>query len=70
MCVCVCVCVCVSVIHRPRVVLVHARMCGSARTHAPALTVTFNVNGHFHLEMIVNINVIILERGLADIQIE
>ena len=32
----------------------------------PALTVTFNVDDHFHVEMIVNINVIILERGLAE----
>ena len=27
---------------------------------------TFNVDDHFHLEMIVNINVIILQRVLAD----
>ena len=27
---------------------------------------TFNVDDHFHLEMIVNINVIIGDRGLAD----
>ena len=61
-------------IHCPRVVLVHARMCGSARTCGsactcmPAQTLTFNVDKHFHLEMIVNINVIILERdrGLPD----
>ena len=40
----------------------------SARTRAPTLTGTFNVDDHFHLEMIVNIhvNVIILERVLAD----
>ena len=47
------VCVCVSAIRRPRVVLVHVR----ARV---------NVDDHIHLEMIVNINVIILERVLAD----
>ena len=34
--------------------------------YAPTLTMTFNVDDHFHLEMIVNINVIILERVLAD----
>ena len=34
----------------------------SARMRAPTLTVTFNVDDHFHLEMIV----IILERVLAD----
>ena len=38
----------------------------SARTRAPTLTMTFNVDDHFHLEMIVNINIIILERVLAD----
>ena len=38
----------------------------SARTRAPTLTVTFNVDDRFHLEMIVNIHVIILERVLAD----
>ena len=38
----------------------------SAHTRAPTLTVTFNVDDHFHLEMIVNINIIILERVLAD----
>ena len=32
----------------------------------PTLTVTFNVDDHFQLEMIVNIHVIILERVLAD----
>ena len=35
-------------------------------TREPTLTVTFNVDDHFHLEMIVNINVTILERVLAD----
>ena len=66
-CVCVCECVCVSAIRRPRVVLVHVRASvrtyvwlTSARTRAPILTVTFNVNDHFYLKMIVNINVIIL----------
>ena len=34
----------------------------SARMRTPTLTVTFNVDDHFHLEMIV----IILERVLAD----
>ena len=63
-------CVSVSAIRRPRVVLVHVRECTymwltSACTRAPTLTVTFNVDDHFHLEMIVNINVI-LERVLAD----
>ena len=57
------VCVCVSAIRRPRVVLVWLT---SARTRAPTLTVTFNVDDHFHFEMIVNINVIILQRVLAD----
>ena len=36
------------------------------RMHAPTLTVTVNVDDHFHLEMIVNINVIVLEKVLAD----
>ena len=36
------------------------------RTRAPTLTVTFNVDDHFHLKMIVNMNVTILERVLAD----
>ena len=68
--VCVCVCVCVSAIRRPRVALVHVR--ASVRVvnlslgRAPTITVTFNVDDHFHLEMIVNINVTILERVLAD----
>ena len=64
---------CVFAIRRPRVVLMHVRArvrtnvwLTSARTRAPTLTVTFNVDDHFHLEMIVNINVIILERVLAD----
>ena len=58
-----------SAIRRPRVVLVHVRTSvrvvnklTSACMHAPTLTVTFNVDDHFHLEMIV----IILERLLAD----
>ena len=62
-----------SAIRRPRVVLVNVRASvrtylwlTSARTRAPTLTVTFKVDDHFHLEMIVNINVIILERVLAD----
>ena len=38
----------------------------SPHARSPALTVTFNFDDHFHLEMIVNINVIILERVLAD----
>ena len=66
-----------SAIRRPRVVLVHVRertctyvWLTSARTRAPTLTVTFNVDDHFHLEMIVNINVTILERVLADSSIE
>ena len=49
----VCVCVCVSAIRRSRVVLVRARI----YVRAPALTVTFNVNDHFRLEMIVNIHI-------------
>ena len=59
---------CVSAIRRPRVVLVHVRVVNLSpgRTRAPTLTVTFNVDDHFHLEMIVNIKVIILERVLAD----
>ena len=42
--------------------------CDSARMLAPALTITFNIDDHFRLEMIVNINVILLESGqrLAD----
>ena len=66
------VCVCVRDTS-PRVVLVHVRASvrtyvwlTSARTRAPTLIVTFNVDDHFHMEMIVNINVIILERVLAD----
>ena len=38
----------------------------SAHTCVPTLTMTFNIDDHFHLEMIVNINVITLERVLAD----
>ena len=68
-----------SAIRRPRVVLVHVRATrectyvrvhvvnlSPGRTRAPILTVTINVDDHFHLEMIVNVNVIILERVLAD----
>ena len=63
------VCVCVSAIRRPRVVLVHVRVVNLSlgRTRAPILTATFNVDDHFHLEVIVKINVIILERVLVDI---
>ena len=63
-----------SAIRRPRVVLVLVRECTYVRVvnlspHARAhtnVTVTFNVDDHLHLEMIVNVNVIILERVLAD----
>ena len=59
-------CVCVSAI-RCHVLYscTYARL-ASARTRAPTQTVTFNIDDHFHLEMIVNINVIILARVLAD----
>ena len=40
---------CMCAIRRPRVVLAHAHV----------LIVTFNVDDHFHLEMIVTINIII-----------
>ena len=43
---------------------VHVRVVQPAA--ARALIVTFNVDDHLHLETIVNINVTILERGLAD----
>ena len=33
--------------------------CEVSEPRTPTLTVTFNVDNHFHLEMIVNINVII-----------
>ena len=49
------------VLMRMHVHVVH----GSAHMRVPALTVTFNIYDHFHLEIIVNINIIILERGLA-----
>ena len=58
---------------RPRYVvhLLYSCTCGlpqltPGHTRAPKLTVTFNIDDHFHLEMIVNINVTILERVLAD----
>ena len=45
---------------------VHVHVVQPARL--PALTMSFNIDDHFHLKMIVNINVItrILERGIAD----
>ena len=54
-------CVCMFVLKRMHVHVVH----GSAHMRVPALTVTFNIYDHFHLEIIVKINIIILERGLA-----
>ena len=55
--VCLCVCVCVYVC---------MYQCSSAHTYAPILTMTFNVDNHFNLVIIVDVDVVILERGLAD----
>ena len=49
------VCVCVHVCVRDSIRDTSSTCCTRAR--APALTVTFNVDDHFHLKMIVNINV-------------
>ena len=62
---CVCVCVCVRDTSSTCCTRVCTRMyvwLTSAHTNHD-----FNVDDHFHLEMIVNINVIILKRVLADV---